>query len=319
MTGNDQELSNQYQKKLSIIIVNWNTRDLLAECLDSVFHHLRDQFSYEVIVIDNASVDGSTDMVEEKFPQARLIKNDDNVGFVKANNQGAKIANGRYLLLLNSDTVLLDGEMWKIIEYMDANQDVAVTTGRVLNPDMSFQRPFRRFPNWIGSIWRNTMCLVKGLETWFHKRYMLEELDENEEQEVDWVSGAYMFVRRDVLDNGHVFDEDIYMWFEDTLLCYSLRKAGYRVVYLPYAPIIHYKGKSAGKIPVKAAFNSFRGSTIYFQKVYGRPLARFYATTVRLIWALFALCFSILEFVPNEKIKEKAQLFRRLIAMGPAI
>jgi GT2 family glycosyltransferase len=148
---------------------------------------------------------------------------------------------------------------------------------------------------------------------------MLEELDENEEQEVDWVSGAYMFVRRDVLDNGHVFDEDIYMWFEDTLLCYNLRKAGYRVVYLPYAPIVHYKGKSAGKIPVKAAFNSFRGSTIYFQKVYGRPLARFYATTVRLIWALFALCFSILEFVPNEKIKKKAQLFRRLIAMGSAI
>lgn len=319
MARGTRELSNQKQKDLSIIIVNWNTRDLLAECLGSVFKHLRDQFSYEVIVIDNASVDGSTEMVEEKFPQARLIKNDNNAGFVKANNQGAKIANGRYLLLLNSDTVLLDGEMWKIIEYMDANQDVAVTTGRVLNPDMSFQRPFKRFPHWIGLMWRNTIRLVKGLKTWFHRRYLLEDLNEMERHDVDWVTGAYLFVRRDVLDNNRVFDEDIYMWFEDTLLCYSLRKAGYRVVYLPYAPIIHYKGKSAGKIPVEAAFNSFRGSTIYFQKVYGRPLARFYAMTVRLIWVLFALCFSILKFVPNEKIKEKAQLFRRLIEMGPAI
>lgn len=297
---------------LSIIIVNWNTRRLLAECLRSIERNLSEGLRFEIIVIDNASSDGSAEMVKREFPYVLLIANTSNLGFVRANNQGAVLAKGRYLLLLNSDTVVLDGGIKKVLFYLDSHSDVGVATGKVLYSNKRFQRPFRRFPHWLGATFRHTIQLVVMVKPPFEKKFRLEYLSENGEHEVDWVFGAYMFIRKDVLTNGKVFDEDIFMWAEDTLFCHNTRSRGYKVMYLPYAPIIHYAGESRRKVPVESAYNSFKGSVIYFKKIYGSILAERYSFLVRSIWCIFAVCFTACGIIPIPKIREKARLFRSL-------
>ena len=130
---------------LSIIIVNWNTRKLLAECLKSLKQNICTCLRHETIVVDNGSSDGSIDMIRKEFPSVLLIANKTNLGYVRANNQGSSVAIGRYILLLNSDTVLLEGGVEDIVGYLDSHSDVGIATGIVLNPDRTFHRPFRRW------------------------------------------------------------------------------------------------------------------------------------------------------------------------------
>ncbi len=304
---------------ISIIIVNWNTRDLLESCLLSLKNHLPETVHYEVIVVDNGSSDGSAVLVKRHFPNVFLIESEDNLGFVRANNLAVAQASGRYILLLNSDTELLDAGIVDIIRYLDRHPKVGVLTGRVLYPDGSFQRPFRRFPHWLGSIFRNTIQLVVKIKPSFERKFRLEHLDQMEEHEVDWVSGAYLFIRSELLDGGKIFDEDLYMWHEDTLLCYRVRQLGYRVMYVPYGPIIHHAGMSRREIPVEASYNSYKSSVIYFEKVQGYSVARFYSTMVRIIWCLFAGVFGVAQIIPYKKFRDKANLFRNLVSMGSAL
>jgi len=304
---------------VTILIVNWNTRKLLQDCLQSIEYFLNGKVKYEVIVVDNGSTDGSVDMVKNDFPSVIILANKENLGFVRANNQGAALARGRYILLLNSDTVLLDGGIKEIVFYMDTHADVGVATGRVLYPDQTFQRPFRRFPHWSGAVFRHTIQLIAKVKPPFEKRFRLEHLDENIKHEVDWVCGAYMFVRKELVDRGKVFDKDIFMWSEDTLLCHNIRSRGYQVVYLPCAPIIHYAGESRNKVPVESAYNSFRGSVIYFKKTHGESVARFYCLAVRYIWTVFAIIFMFLQFIPLPRFEEKAKLFSSLVSKGPVL
>jgi GT2 family glycosyltransferase len=283
--------------------------------------HLPETIQHEVIVVDNGSSDGSAELVKRDFPNIFLIESEDNLGFVRANNLGVAQASGRYVLLLNSDTELLDGGIVDIIRYLDRYPKVGVLTGRVLYPDGSFQRPFRRFPHWLGSIFRYTIQLVVKIKPSFERKFRLEHLDQMEEHEVDWVSGAYLFIRSELIDGGKIFDEDLYMWHEDTLLCYRIRKSGYRVMYVPYAPIIHYAGMSRREIPIEASYNSYKSSVIYFKKVQGQSVALFYSTVVRIIWCLLAGIFGVAQIIPykNKKFKEKANLFKNLVNMGPAL
>jgi len=276
--------------------------------------HWRRKIAYEIIVVDNGSNDGTREILESSFDSVRLIMNEKNVGFVKANNQGAKIARGRYLLLLNSDTYVTDDSVEKIVSYMDNNPDVGAATGLVLNSDGSFQRPFRRFPHPLGAFFRHTFRLIVGLDTPFHRRFRMKQADEGEIHEVDWLSGAYLFIRRDSIENGKVFDEDFFMYYEDTMLCFRIWEKGGRVVYLPVAPIIHYGGASAKQIRTHSAFNSFKGSVIYFAKTRGSSTAYLYSTVVRLAWVGFWAVFSVLQLLPIKKLSEKATLFGELFA-----
>jgi hypothetical protein len=299
--------------EVSIIIVNWNTKDLLYACLSSVFKHVTAKLKFEVIVIDNASEDGSGEMVQKEFPEVVLIFNSDNVGFARANNQGAAIAEGRYLLLLNSDTLVLDNSITQIIEHLDSHPDIGLATGRVLNHDMTFQRPFSRFPHYFDAFFHQTSRLIVGWNSPLYKRYHLEGLDEMQSHDVDWVSGAYLFVRNDLIDGGKVLDENIFMYYEDTLLCYQARQRGYRIVYLPYAPIIHYGGMSSSGIGKKAIYNSFKGSVAYFGKVHGATSARHYEVAVRGTWQFFAWVFGLLQVIPFSKFEKKAVMFSYLV------
>ena len=303
------------QPNVSILIVNWNTKDLLEECLRSVYTHC-DSALIQVIVVDNASSDGSADMVASTFPSVDLIRNDENAGFVKANNQAVAFATGRYLLLLNSDTKVLDDGLSELVAYMERSPDVGIVSGKVLNPDGSFQRPFRRFPKITGSYFRHSLRLVAGFNTPFHKCYLMSSVGSEQEQEVDWLSGAYLLVRRAVVNDGRVFDEDIYMYYEDTLLCYSCRKKGYRIVYLPMAPIIHYQGSSARSVRSRSAFYSFRGSVVFFQKTRGEKASRRYESLVLTTWWLLARSFRLACLLPVQRLRDKSLFFDDLVRRG---
>lgn len=271
--------------KLSVLIVNWNTVDLLEECLQSIESNYPESLSYEVIVVDNDSSDGSADMVRERFPEVRLIVNTENAGFVRANNQAVDISRGEYLLLLNSDTKTLDGDIVRLIDYLDQHKDVGVVGGKALNGDGTFQPNFRRFPSFIRMFGNHTLRLIKGWDSAGWKRYRMEELDPDQIHEVDWLVGAYLLISARNLNDGYVFDSDIFMYYEDTLLCRTMRSKGLRVIYLPYARIIHYGGESAAKSARAVSF-SFKSSVTYVKKVYGRMWASLYRTACYATWGV---------------------------------
>jgi GT2 family glycosyltransferase len=302
---------------LSILIVNWNTRDLLRDCLASIFSHW-EVIKLEVIVVDNASLDGSVEMVEQEFPQVTMIPNNSNRGFVHANNQAAELATGRYLLLLNSDTRVLDDQVGSVLEYMGDHPDVGIVTGNVRNSDGTFQRPFRRAPHPFGALMRHTFRLIFGFNSYFHRRYRMEDVGDERAIEVEWVTGAYVFMRRELLEDGKVFDEDIFMYYEDTMLCHRCWKSGYRVMYVPLAPIIHYGGESANQVRAFAAYESFKSSVIYFRKTRGKIISGIYSLVVLTVWRMLASMFRLLSglYGGGGRVKQKAQYFRDLVNLS---
>lgn len=302
---------------LSILIVNWNTRDLLAECLASVYEHWS-HIDLEVIVIDNASSDGSVEMVRKSFPQVRLIENAENHGFVVANNQGVNAARGRYLLLLNSDTRVLDNGVGKMLSLLDSNSDIGILTGRMLNQDGSFQRPFRRKPHLLGAFMRHSVRLIMGFNTPLHRRYRMEDVGPDEQIDVDWIIGAYIFLRRDLLEDGKVFDEDIFMYYEDALLCFRCWQKGFRVTYAPFAPIVHYGGVSAKQVRAFTAYHSFKSSVVYFRKTRGRVAALVYEKAVRGVWVVLYGIFRLMNLLAAGVVQRKTAYFKELLSMSEA-
>lgn len=303
---------NNNNMDLSILIVNWNTADLVKACIESVFKHVQG-FDFEVIVVDNNSSDSSVSIIKDTFPEVDVIENDTNKGFVAANNQAFNISKGRNILLLNSDTLVLDNSMREIVDYLDSNPFVGIVTGKILNEDGSFQRPFKRFPHWAGSYFRHTTRLIYGFSTPFHKRYCMENLDQNKPSSVDWVSGAYLFAKRSLLDKDAVLDSDIFMYCEDALLCYNVSRKGFKVCYLPIAPIVHYGGKSAKTIRSFTAYNSFKGTSVFIRKVYGGRQEKIFNKSVILTWHFFASLFYIGSLFNVSIFSRKLAYFKDLI------
>ena len=230
-------------KELSIIIVSFNTRNILKDCLDSVFSNTS-SISFEVIVIDNASSDNSVDMIKEEFPQVKLIENFDNKGFAAANNQGFKIASGKYWLLLNSDTVILGNVLEKSFEYMERNSAVGMMGCRVLNKDKSVQDTCFMWPSLL-----NIAILSTGLgrvfpRSRFFKRERMRGWRRNTEREVDAITGCYLFVRSSATLKIGVLDEDFFFYGEETDWCLRFSQAGYEVKFAPVGDIIHLGGAS---------------------------------------------------------------------------
>lgn len=298
---------------LSIIIVNWNTKDLLQGCLESIYQYLPDRQSFEVFVVDNASEDGSADMVRQNFSDVKLIANSDNLGFVAANNQASRLAKGKYLLIQNSDTVLRNGGLIEILKYMDEHEDVGIATGWMEYEDGDFQPPYRRFPSPFIVFLMQTIGRLKGKLVTGRSKLRCEDLDPKKILEVDWVTGAYLFLRRELLDDGDVFDRRIFMYFEDLLLCHRVKNLGYKVVYLPVGSIVHYCGKSAEQVRPKAVLYSFRSSVIYIERIKSVQTAKLYHKGARLIWRLLIVIMYPAQLLGREKARTKIDLFRFLL------
>lgn len=229
---------------LSIIIVNYNVKEFLQNLLHSI-EKASANISKEIIVIDNASDDGSVNILKEKFPSVKLIENKINVGFGKANNQGLQIAKGEYILFINPDCIVSEDTFDKMISFFKSQPDCGLAGCKILNSDGTLQLACRRsFPGpWT------SFTKVTGLSTLFPKskifaRYNLTYQDENKTYEVDAVSGSFMMIRREVYEKVGGFDEQFFMYGEDLDLCYRVQKNGFKVYYVHDTQIIHYKGES---------------------------------------------------------------------------
>ena len=232
---------------LSIIIVNWNTRDLLRDCLASVVDQTRCS-AYEIIVVDNDSSDGSVEMVRGEFPDVVLIVNETNVGFAAANNQGMEIARGRYVLLLNSDTVVLDGAIDKALDFAEAHPQAGVVGCRVLNEDRSLQNTCFMYPSVLNMALAASYLYKVFPRSRFFGRERMTWWPRDDVREVDVVTGCFMLVRRDAIEQVGLFDTNYFVYGEETDWCYRFRAAGWRVLFTAEAEIVHYGGASSKSI-----------------------------------------------------------------------
>ena len=273
---------------LSVVIVSWNVRDLLERCLRSIGCANRlgavgegaesgnsppeTGTSVEIIVIDNDSADGSAEMVRAEFPSVRVIRNSENRGFPAANNQGIGLAQGRYAILLNPDTEVVGSALHAMVAFADAHPGVGVVGPQLLFPDGSIQPSRYRFPTpataLFESTWLRPIAPRRVLD-----RYYVRDQPDSATHDVDWVRGAALMVRREAFEQVGLLDEGFFMYSEELDWCRRIRDAGWRVVYLPEAQIIHHEGKSSEQaIPTRHV--SFQTSKVrYFRKHHGKRVA----------------------------------------------
>ena len=245
---------------LSIIIVNWNTKDLLLQCLESVYQTIK-RIEMEVFVVDNGSIDGSVVAAKERFPEVKFIQNEINLGFAMANNQALRLAKGRYLLLLNPDTQVKKGAIERLISFMDAHSEAGGAGAQLLNSDGSRQNSIANFPSLA------TELLNKSLLRWlFPKAFPGKERNYPEPIEVDSVIGACMIIRQDAIEQVGLLDEDYFLFLEETDWCYRMKRAGWKIYHVPQAEIYHFQGKGVEIEKKKARVEYYRSRYHFFKK-----------------------------------------------------
>jgi len=243
-----------------VIIVNWNTKDLLCQCIDSLTQTLK-KIDTEVFVVDNGSTDGSVAAVREKVSGVRLIENLVNLGFAKANNQAISLSSREYLLLLNPDTQVKDEAIERMLFFMDAHPEAGVVGAQLLNVDGSKQNSIANFPSLA------TELLNKSLLRWlFPDKFPGKETDYPGPVEVDSVIGACMMARRKALEQVGLLDEEYFLFLEETDWCYRMKKAGWKIYHIPQAEVLHFQGKSAEAEKGKARIEYYRSRYHYFRK-----------------------------------------------------
>ena len=253
---------------LSVIVVSWNVRDLLRDCLRSVVAQKGD-LVVQVVVVDSGSADGTAEMVRAEFPEVHLIARADNVGFAKGNNLGLAVANGRYWLLLNPDTVVLPGALPTAVAYLAQHAAVGMVGCQLLNGDGSVQSSRRRFPTWWTAVFESTW-LQPYAPAGVLAHYYATDLPDGETAEVDWVMGAFLLTRPEVVAQVGGLDEGYFMYSEELDWCKRMKLAGWGVVYLPQAQVVHYQGKSSEQAVTMRHIYFNRAKLRYFGKYHGR-------------------------------------------------
>ena len=280
---------------LSIVIVNWNTRDLLAHCLASIYD-TASGLDFETIVVDNGSSDDSMTMVREQFPRTHIIANSDNVGFARANNQAIALCQGRYVLLLNSDTQVLPGSLDGIVRFMDDHPAAGAAGVRLLNPDGSFQASHSPFP----TLWQECLMLTGLGRLLVCSTYPSfgPELEKGP-QKVDYVEGACLLVRREVIEQVGGLDECIFMYAEEVDWCYRFVQAGWEVWYLPQVTIVHVGGQSSKQRQGRMEAELYRSRIYFFRKHCGRFQAWFLRVLIISLTLPKVLVHGCLRFLTN--------------------
>ncbi|MFA6533946.1 MAG: glycosyltransferase family 2 protein [Patescibacteria group bacterium] len=285
---------------LSIIIVNWNTKQLLSQCLASIYQNTnRTKLNFEVIVVDNGSTDDSLAMVKKDYRQVMLISNPQNAGYVFANNQGIKLARGKFILLLNSDTQIFSMSLEKTVEYLKANPKVGIAGCTLLNLDGGLQYSVRHFPRLTDQI-----VILTKMHNFFPgliSHYIWRDFNYKKEQAVDQVMGAFMIIRREVIDQIGPLDEKIWSWFEDVDYCRRARQAGWEVKYAPVAQIIHHKGESFSQHSAFRKQKMFVKSLLYYFKKHNGK------TSYYILWPFAAWSLFLAWWIQLFSIKKKNQ------------
>lgn len=242
---------------LSIIIVSYNTKKLLEECLESI--EGKEEDNPEIIVVDNASSDNSAEFIKQKYKNIRLLENKENLGFSKANNQGIKIAKGEYILLLNSDTLTNEKSLESLIDFAKKHADAGVIGARLLNDDKSVQPSVFHLPSIFGAFKEYWLNIQGSFEKYIPKG--------NEPVEVEAVVGAVMLIPKKVIEKVGLLDEKYFMYFEDLDYCRRVKRAGYKIYYLPEAKIIHHHGSSGKELGNKINQWLIESSKIYHGQI----------------------------------------------------
>jgi hypothetical protein len=298
---------------LSIIIVTHNVKELLNDCLKSIYTNVH-WITYEVLVVDNNSQDDTVKLIKTEFPQVHLIANDANLGFAKANNQAIYESKGRYILLLNPDTIVLPEALNKMVSFMDTHKDAGAVGPKLLNPDYTTQASCGRFPTlplaishffFIEKIFPNWNLLGKYIK-WHYDKI----------SEVDHLLGACLMVRREVIDKVGMLDEGYFIYTEETDWCFRIKKYGFKIYFFPEAKIIHLGGKCGNKhIRKKALFEGHQGLYRFYKKHYGKKRL-FVLKCLTIIGFLLRLviCGIIYPFIKDKAmIKTKCEFYFKTI------
>ena len=256
---------------LSVVTVSRNSAALLPACLESL---ASSRAVMELLVVDCASTDGTAELVRSRFPAVRLLASEQNLGFTRGNNRALRIARGRHLLLLNPDTVARPGAVDAMLAFLDANPDVGAVGPQLRFPDGTVQPSRHRFPAPLTAFVDGTI-----LERWLGQGrllddYYLRDRGDEELQDVDWLRGACLMVRREAAASAGLFDERFFMYSEEVDLCRRLRAAGWRVVYLPSAVVVHHEGKSSEQNPAARDLHFHESRFRYYAKHHGAGWAR---------------------------------------------
>jgi GT2 family glycosyltransferase len=308
---------------LSIIIVNWNTRALLADCLTSV-EGCRLQVTgpeaqpstcnlkLETIVVDNASSDDSAAMVRERFPWARLIENAENVGFARANNQGIALAAGRYVLLLNPDTEVHPGALKTLVQFTDAHPAAGACGARLLNSDGSLQPACHPMLTPGREFWR--LLFLERL--WPRATYPMERWDTAMPRRVEVIKGACLLLRRDALNQIGVLDDNYFMYTEEVDLCHRLAQVGWELWYVPAAAVTHYGESSSKQVREEMYVQLYRSKIQFYRKFGGERRARLAKVLLATAYAPRAAATAIAALA-RKSIRPQAHIYRRLLAELP--
>lgn len=254
--------------KLSILIVNWNTRELLIRCINSV---LADSpgFAYEIIVVDNASSDGSMKSLREAYGgnvAIKLMAASANLGFAKANNLAYQNSSGEFVLMLNPDTRVKKGALQALVSFLEQNPKAGIVGPKIVNPDGTVQASVRQFPT-LGS----ALLVFSGLHRIFRPRqYLMDDFDYDKPSAVDQVMGAALLTRRRVINDSGFLDENFWLWYEEVDLCKRAKNAGYEIRFFPDAVVVHHRGQSFSQMDVFDRKKTVAKSLIYYFQKNGR-------------------------------------------------
>ncbi len=292
---------------MSIVLVCWNNKAYLDPCLKSLFEGGL-KSSFDVVVVDNGSTDGSQQMLAEKFPQVKLIQNAGNVGLGKASNQGIEATNGRYVLLLNNDTLVNGPALDVLVEFLDAHPEAGAAAGKLLNPDGSFQSGFAPFSTLL-----EEFLIATHLGELVWSGYPSHG-DSNEIRATGWMSSACLLVRRAALNEIGLLDESYFIYGDEADLQYRLNKAGWKVYFLPNSSIIHFGGRSMDRW--KRRKMVYRGKMMFYKKNYGIVSTLLLRTLFFVMSLLKLLVWCVGFFVPSRSDRAKKELRSNLDVMA---
>ena len=303
---------------LSIVIVNWNTRELLWCCLTSIRAKTQ-RITYETLVVDNASTDGSAAMVLENVPDVVLMQNEENIGFARANNQAIRRSRGRYILLLNPDTIVLDNALGQMVTFADARPQIGALGCKILTTDGSIDfRCARRFPSLLTELFSRTRFSKRFPHHPLFGRFLMGNWDHNSSREAECLVGSCMMVRREVIEQVGLLDEDFFMYGEDIEWCYRINKAGWQIFYYSEPQIVHIGGRSTEQDRAEMGIEYLRSMTLFFRKRYGPGYALAYRVLLLGTTLAKRLIFLVgLLLTSNSKRKdwyrEKVQIQQRVL------
>lgn len=252
--------------EISIVIISWKMRDLLKKCLETIYHFTKD-ITFETIVIDNNSQDGTSEMVEKEFPQVKLIKNLQNKGVAPARNQGIKETRGKYILILDADMELIDNSIKKLYDFMESTKDAGLVGCKLIDQNFKLQHSCKRFPTLRAFLFRRLEWIDFIRNSRTLRYHTMQDWEHNEIKEVDYLIGACQFFRRDVIDKIGMYDDNIFYGPEDIDFCLRVWKSGWKVYYYPFTSIIHHEQRITKKnLFSKISFKHFAGIFYLYRK-----------------------------------------------------